>query len=48
MISTGAITGVHDIRIGQASRHVFEGCGEIECLGIRAGQYLSGAALFKR
>lgn len=43
MISTGAITGVHDIRVGQQSRHVFEGCGEIECRGIRAGQYLSSA-----
>lgn len=41
VISTGAITGVHDIRIGQRSRHVFEGCGEIECRGVRAGQYLS-------
>jgi 2-keto-4-pentenoate hydratase len=44
VISTGAITGVHDIRIGQQSRHVFEGCGEIECRGVRAGQYRSGAA----
>lgn len=44
MISTGAITGVHDIRIGQQSRHVFEGCGEIECIGVRAGQYLARAA----
>jgi len=44
VISTGAITGVHDIRIGQQSRHVFEGCGEIECRGVRAGQYRSGSA----
>jgi 2-keto-4-pentenoate hydratase len=44
VISTGAITGVHDIRIGQQSRHVFEGCGEIECRGVRAGQYQSNAA----
>jgi 2-keto-4-pentenoate hydratase len=44
MISTGAITGVHDIRIGQQSRHVFEGCGEIECRGVRAVRYLSDAA----
>lgn len=44
MISTGAITGVHDIRIGQQSRHVFEGCGEIECRGVRASQYLTNAA----
>lgn len=44
VISTGAITGVHDIRIGQRSRHVFEGCGELECRGVRAGQYLSKTA----
>ncbi len=44
VISTGAITGVHDIRAGQRSRHVFEGCGEIECRGVRAGQYQSNAA----
>lgn len=43
MISTGAITGVHEIRIGQQSRHVFEGCGELECRGVRAGQYLANA-----
>lgn len=29
VISTGMITGVHDIRIGQQSRHVFAGAGEI-------------------
>lgn len=40
VVSTGAITGVHDIRIGQHSRHVFEGCGEIECRAVRAGAYL--------
>lgn len=43
-ISTGAITGVHDIRAGQQSRHVFEACGEVECRAVRAGQYLPGAA----
>jgi 2-keto-4-pentenoate hydratase len=43
-ISTGAITGVHDIRSGQQSRLVFEGCGEVECRAVRAGPYLSGAA----
>lgn len=43
IVSTGAITGVHDIRIGQQSRHVFEGCGEIECLAVRAGSYLGDA-----
>jgi len=29
VISTGMITGVHDIRPGQQSRHVFAGCGEV-------------------
>jgi 2-keto-4-pentenoate hydratase len=43
-ISTGAITGVHDIRSGQQSRLVFEGCGEVECRAVRAGPYSSGPA----
>lgn len=43
-ISTGAITGVHDIRSGQQSRLVFEGCGEVECRAVRAGRYLPGPA----
>jgi 2-keto-4-pentenoate hydratase len=29
VISTGMITGVHDVKIGQRSRHVFAGCGEV-------------------
>jgi 2-keto-4-pentenoate hydratase len=29
VISTGMITGVHDVRLGQRSRHVFDGCGEV-------------------
>jgi len=37
VISTGAITGVHDIKIGQQSRLVFEGCGEIECRAVLGG-----------
>ncbi|HET9446764.1 MAG TPA: hypothetical protein VFO35_10920 [Steroidobacteraceae bacterium] len=36
MISTGMITGVHDIRPGQHSRHVFQGCGEVGCRAVRA------------
>lgn len=40
IISTGAITGVHSVRVGQQSRHVFEGCGEVECHVVRAGAYL--------
>jgi 2-keto-4-pentenoate hydratase len=39
VISTGMITGVHDIRPGQRSRHVFEGCGEVQCLATRAVLY---------
>lgn len=41
IVSTGAITGVHDIRVGQHSRHIFEGCGEVECHAVRTGSYLS-------
>jgi 2-keto-4-pentenoate hydratase len=35
-ITTGMITGVHDIRIGQTSRHTFSGFGEVSCHAIRA------------
>ncbi|MBL8269035.1 2-keto-4-pentenoate hydratase [Steroidobacter sp.] len=41
VISTGAITGIHEILVGQQSRHVFEGCGEVECRGVRATEYVS-------
>lgn len=37
VISTGMITGVHDIRAGQQSRHVFAGCGEVSVLIGMAG-----------
>lgn len=30
-VSTGAITGVHEVRLGQHVRAVFEGCGEVLC-----------------
>jgi 2-keto-4-pentenoate hydratase len=36
VVSTGMITGVHDIRIGQRSRHVFESVGEVGCRAVRA------------
>jgi 2-keto-4-pentenoate hydratase len=36
VISTGMITGVHDIRIGQQSRHVFAGFGEVQVQIARA------------
>src|SRR5262249_30975439 len=36
VISTGATTGVHDIRVGQESRVVFAGCGELLCRAVPA------------
>jgi len=36
LISTGATTGIHDIRIGQSARVVFRGVGEIRCHAVRA------------
>ena len=36
VISTGMITGVHDIRVGQQSRHVFAGVGEVQVQITRA------------
>jgi 2-keto-4-pentenoate hydratase len=36
VISTGMITGVHNIRPGQRSRHVFQGFGEVWCRAVRA------------
>ena len=35
-VSTGATTGIHDIRIGQSARVVFAGVAEIECRAVRA------------
>lgn len=36
LVSTGAVTGVHDIRIGQRARVCFEGCGELRCAAAKA------------
>jgi len=36
LISTGAVTGVHDIRIGQHARVSFEGSGDILCSAVKA------------
>jgi 2-keto-4-pentenoate hydratase len=36
VVSTGATTGVHDIRIGQEARVVFDGCGELLCRAVLA------------
>lgn len=41
VITTGMITGVHDIRVGQRSRHVFEGFGEVACRAVRDGGHRS-------
>lgn len=45
LISTGAVTGVHDIRIGQHSRVSFNGSGDILIAAVKAapdGKSLSG------
>ena len=36
VVSTGATTGVHDIKIGQEARVVFDGCGELLCRAVPA------------
>jgi 2-keto-4-pentenoate hydratase len=36
LVSTGAVTGVHDIRIGQRSRVNFNGSGDILCAAVKA------------
>jgi 2-keto-4-pentenoate hydratase len=36
VVSTGATTGVHDIRVGQEARAVFEGVGELLCRAVPA------------
>lgn len=43
VISTGMITGVHDIRIGQQSRHVFAGVGEVQVRTTRAAGQAHGS-----
>ncbi|WP_033924216.1 2-keto-4-pentenoate hydratase [Sphingomonas sp. 35-24ZXX] len=35
-ISTGAITGVHEIALGQSFRAIFEGCGDVCCRVVAA------------
>jgi 2-keto-4-pentenoate hydratase len=41
VVSTGATTGIHDIRIGQESRVVFDGCGELLCRAVPAQKAIS-------
>lgn len=36
LVSTGAVTGVHDIRIGQHARVSFNGAGDILCSAVKA------------
>jgi 2-keto-4-pentenoate hydratase len=36
LVSTGAVTGVHDIRIGQRSRVSFNGSGDILVSAVKA------------
>jgi 2-keto-4-pentenoate hydratase len=36
LVSTGAVTGVHDIRIGQHARVGFNGAGDILCAAVKA------------
>lgn len=36
LVSSGAITGVHDILAGQTARITFAGCGEITCKAVAA------------
>jgi len=36
VITTGMITGVHDVHVGQRSRHVFDGYGEVHARIVRA------------
>lgn len=43
-ISTGAVTGVHDIRIGQRSRVSFNGYGDILCAAVKAQANGKGSA----
>jgi len=38
VISTGAATGIHDIRIGQSARVRFAGVGELTCRAVPAAQ----------
>lgn len=43
-ITTGAVTGVHDIRIGQHSRVSFNGSGDILCSAVKAAANGKGFA----
>ncbi|MGH6951991.1 MAG: 2-keto-4-pentenoate hydratase, partial [Vitreimonas sp.] len=44
LVSTGAVTGVHDIRAGQHSRVSFNGSGDIFCSAVKAAPNGKGFA----
>ncbi|MGE0742016.1 MAG: 2-keto-4-pentenoate hydratase [Hyphomonadaceae bacterium] len=44
LVSTGAVTGVHDITIGQRSRVSFNGSGDILCSAVKAAPNSRSAA----
>ena len=44
LVSTGAVTGVHDVRIGQHSRVSFNGDGDILCSAVKAAPNGKGFA----
>ncbi len=44
LVSTGAVTGVHDIRIGQRSRVSFNGSGDILCAAVKANANGKGSS----
>jgi len=44
LVSTGAVTGVHDIRVGQHSRVNFNGSGDILCSAVKARPIAKGFA----
>ena len=41
LVSSGAITGIHDIRVGQSARVSFGSDGEMQCRAVRAGRALA-------
>ena len=41
LVSSGATTGIHDIRVGQTARVSFGADGEIHCRAIRAGRAIA-------
>lgn len=42
LVSTGAVTGIHDIAVGQHSRVSFNGSGDIRCSAVKAAPLKGG------